>query len=140
VILLMECSGGFVMATTPAGGGHVDAAAKYPNLPVLHKVGDLIAPKPPPDIAATGLEPNVLVGLLVKWGLMETRFTTEEVAQKLHVSVSLARQVLEKACFDGSMEQLYQTGEGTYRYRITDEGRQHAARFIEICATSARHR
>ena len=71
---------------------------------------------------------------------METRFTTEEVAQKLHLSVSLARQVLEKACFDGSMEQLYQTGEGTYRYRITDEGRQHAARFIEICATSARHR
>lgn len=121
------------MSTTSAGGRQAEAAPKIPHLPVLHRVGDLIAPKPPPDVAATGLDPNVLVGLLVKWGLMETRFTTEEVAQKLHVSVSLARQVLERACFDGSMEQLYQTGEGTYRYRITDEGRQHAARFIEIC-------
>jgi predicted ATPase with chaperone activity len=126
------------MSTTPAGGAHghahahAEAAAKIPNLPVLHRVGDLIAPKPPSDIAATGLEINVLVGLLVKWGLMETRFTTEEVAHKLHLSGSLARQVLEKACFDGSIEQLYQTGEGTYRYRITDEGRQHAARFLEI--------
>ena len=96
-------------------------------------MGELIAPRPPQDIAATGLEANVLVGLLVRWGLMETRFTTEEVAQKLHLSVTLARQVLEKACFDGSMEQLYQTGEGTYRYRITEEGRQQAARLFEIC-------
>ena len=78
--------------------------------------------QPPQDIAATGLEANALVGLLVRWGLMETRFTTEEVAQKLHLSVTLARQVLEKACFDGSMEQLYQTGEGSYHYRITRRG------------------
>jgi hypothetical protein len=120
------------MSTTPTSAP-VEAAAKIANLPVLHRVGDLIAPKPPPDIAATGLEANVLVGLLVRWGLMETRFTTEEVSQKLHLSVPLARQVLEKACFDGTMEQLYQTGEGTYRYRITDEGRQHAARLLEIC-------
>ncbi len=121
------------MPTTPTGGAPVEAAAKIPNLPTLHRVGDLIAPKAPPDIAATGLEASVLTGLLVKWGFMETRFTTEEVAHKLHLSVPLARQVLEKACFDGSMEQLYQTGEGTYRYRITEEGRQHAARFLEVC-------
>lgn len=121
------------MPATPANGGPAEAPSRNPNLPVLQRLGDLIAPKPPPDITATGLEPSVLVGLLVKWALMETRFTTEEAAQKLHVSVPLVRQVLEKACFDGSMEQLYQTGEGTYRYRITDEGRNHAARFMEIC-------
>jgi len=121
------------MSTTTAGGGHPEAAAKIPHLPVLHKVGDLIAPKPPHDIAATGLEASVLVGLLVKWGLMETRFTTDEVIQKLHLSVPLARQALDKACFDGTIEQLHQTGEGTYRYRITEEGRQHAARLLEIC-------
>ncbi len=121
------------MPTTPNGGAHVEAAAKNPNLPILHKVGDLIAPKAPTDIASTGLEASVLTGLLVKWGLMETRFTTEEVAQKLHLSVPLARQVLEKTCFEGSVEQLYQTGEGTYRYRITEDGRQHAARLLEVC-------
>ena len=120
------------MATTTAGG-QTEAAPRIPHLPVLHRVGDLIAPKPPPDIASTGLEPNILVGLLVKWGMMETRFTTDEAAQKLHMSVSLVRQVLEKACFDGTIEQLYATGEGTYRYRITDEGRTHAARLSEIC-------
>ena len=40
-------------------------------------------------------------------------FTTEEVAKHLYMSLPLARKVLERACFDGSVEQMYQTGEGT---------------------------
>jgi hypothetical protein len=38
-------------------------------------VGNLIAPKAPQEIAATGLEPHVLTDLMVKWGFTETRFT-----------------------------------------------------------------
>ena len=121
------------MSTTPAAGGHAEANAKVHSMPVMHKVGDLIAPKAPHDIAATGLEGSVLAGLLVKWGLMETRFTTEEVAKHLYLSLPLARKVLERACFDGSVEQMYQTGEGTYRYRITEDGRKQAARLLEVC-------
>jgi hypothetical protein len=121
------------MPNTPAGGGHADAAAKAPHLPVMHRVGDLIAPRAPQEIAATGLEASTLAGLLVKWASIETRFTTEEAAQQLRLSPALARQVLERACLDGSVEQSYQIGAGSYRYKMTAEGRQHAARLLEVC-------
>ncbi len=120
------------MATTPTTGGSTDVPSKDPNLPPMHKVGNLIAPKAPQDIAGTGLEGHVLAGLMVKWGFTETRFSTDWVAEKMHVSPALARQVLEKTCLDGSMEQLWQTGQGGYHYRITAEGRQTASRLMEI--------
>ena len=125
------------MSTTPTSGGGADAAAKEkerdPNLPPLVRVGNLIAPKAPQDIASTGLEERVLADLLVKWGFTETRFFTECVAEKLHLSPTLAHKVLERVCLDGTVEQLWQTGQGLHHYRITPEGRQHAARLLEIC-------
>jgi predicted ATPase with chaperone activity len=96
-------------------------------------VGNLIAPKAPQDIAATGLETHVLIDLMVKWGFTETRFNTEAVAERLHISPALARQVLERVCIEGTIEQLWQTGDGGHQYRITPEGRAHASRSLEIC-------
>ena len=121
------------MANTLTNGGTADAPSKDPHLPPLHRVGNLIAPKAPQDIAATGLEAHVLADLMVKWGFTETRFTTEWVARQLHLSLALARQLLERVCLDGTMEQLWQTGQGGHHYRITAEGRQHASRLLEIC-------
>jgi hypothetical protein len=123
------------MANTQTSGGIADAPSKDkdPNLPPLHRVGKLIAPKAPQEFAAAGLEARVLVDLLVKWGFTETRFTTEWVAQKLHLSPALALKVLERVCLEGMVEQLWQTGQGGHHYRITTEGRQHASRLMEIC-------
>ena len=125
------------MSTTTTSGGGADAAAKEkerdPNLPPLVRVGNLIAPKAPQDIASTGLEERVLADLLVRWGFTETRFSTESVAEKLHLSTTLAHKVLERVCLDGTVEQLWQTGQGLHHYKITPEGRQHAARLHEIC-------
>jgi hypothetical protein len=121
------------MPNTPTSDRTAKAPPKDPHLPPLHKVGNLIAPKAPQDFAATGLEPRILADLMVKWGFTETRFSTEWVAQKLHLSPALARQVLDRVCQEGTVEQLWQTGEGGHHYRITAEGRQHASRLLEIC-------
>jgi hypothetical protein len=121
------------MANKPTTGDTAEATAKDPNLPPLYRAGSVIAPKAPQDLASTGLPPNVLADLLVKWGFTENRFTTEWVSEHLHVSPALARQVLERVCMDGNMEQLWQTGEGGHHYRITAEGRATASRLMEIC-------
>ena len=121
------------MATTPKTGDTADAAPKDPHLPPLHRVGNLIAPKAPQEIAAMGLEGHVLADLMVKWGFTETRFNTELAAERLHLSPAVARQVLERVCIDGTVEQLWQTGDGGHQYRITQEGRAHASRSLEIC-------
>ncbi len=121
------------MPNTLTNDGAADAPPKDPHLPALHRVGNLIAPKPPQDIAATGLEPHVLTDLLVKWGFTDTRFTTDWVGERLHLSPSLARQVLDRVCQDGAVEQLWETGSGGHHYRITNEGRQRASRLMEIC-------
>jgi hypothetical protein len=123
------------MPNKPTTGENAGAPSKNkdPYLPPLHRVGNLIAPKLPQDVAATGLQPHILADLMVKWGFTETRFTTEWVSQHLHLSPVLARKVLERVCMDGTMEQLWETGEGGHHYRITNEGRQHASRLLEIC-------
>jgi MoxR-like ATPase len=115
------------------GSAAAPAPPKDPHLPPLHRVGNLIAPKAPHDLAGTGLEPHVLPDLLVRWGFTETRFTTEWVSQHLHISPALARQVLDRVCQDGTVEQLWQTGTGDHHYRITPQGRNHATRLLEIC-------
>jgi hypothetical protein len=125
------------MSENPPGGNAAETPAKEkekdPYLPPLHRVGNLIAPKAPTDFASAGLEPHVLADLLVKWGFTETRFTTDWVAKKLHLTPTLARQVLERVCMDGAMEQLWQSGEGGHHYRITNEGKTTASRLMEIC-------
>jgi hypothetical protein len=121
------------MPNTPTGAGKSDAPPKDPHLPPLHRAGNLIAPKAPQEIAAAGLRPSVLADLVVKWGFTETRFTTEWIAQQLHLSRALAHKVLDKVCMDGAMEQQWESAEGGHHYRITQEGQKLASRLLEIC-------
>jgi hypothetical protein len=121
------------MPEKPSSAGATDAPAKDPNLPPLHRVGNLIAPKAPQEITATGLQSHILSDLAVKLGFTETRFTTEWAAQQLHLPPNLVRKLMDRVCMDGTMEQLWETGEGGHHYRITPQGREHASRLLEIC-------
>jgi hypothetical protein len=107
--------------------------SKDPHLPPLGRLGELIAPVAPQDIAAAGLGDGELTGLVLKLGHTVSRLTTEWVGKQLHLSMGLAREVLEKLCFDGFMEQLWQTTQASSHYKITDQGREHAARLLEVC-------
>jgi hypothetical protein len=110
-----------------------DRRSKDPNLPALHRMGDLVAPKPPQELAAVKHEERDLADLLVKAAYTVPRFTTDSVCKHLHLPVPLADQLLEKLCYEGHMEQLWQTSKANAHYKITEQGREQAERLLEVC-------
>src|SRR6516165_11318491 len=109
-----------------------DGPSKDPYLPPLHRVGELLAPKAPQKLAAAQLEEGALTDLAVKLAFTVARFTTDWVCKRLHISMALAGDVLEQLCRDGLAEQTMQTSQGRAHYKITQRGREHAARVLEL--------
>jgi hypothetical protein len=118
------------MSTSTGNGG---SRPKDPYLPPLHRVGDLVAPAPPQEIAAAGLEESTLTGLVLKLGFTVPRFNTVWVSKQLHLSLALAGQLLDKLAFDGLVEQTLQTSHTSAHYRMTENGLEHAKRLLEMC-------
>jgi predicted ATPase with chaperone activity len=96
------------------------------------KVGDLIAPRAPQDIASAGLEEGALVDLTVKLAYTVARFTTNWVAQQLRLTLPLVRELMQALAIDGLVEELWQTGQDSSHYKITQRGRELAARLLEV--------
>lgn len=109
------------------------ARQKDPDLPELVRVGDLIAPKAPQELVADGSEQRELADLLVRLAFTVPRLTTEWAARQLHLSVPVVDKLLEKLAFEGQVEQLWQTSQGHAHYKITVQGREQAARLMELC-------
>lgn len=109
------------------------APTKDPNLPPLHRVGNLIAPTAPQRLSQAGLEVSVLTDLVLRLAYTVTRFTTDWVSKQLNLSPALTGELLEKLAMDGLVEQLWQTSQASSHYKITEQGREHAARVLELC-------
>jgi hypothetical protein len=101
-------------------------------------VGDLLAPRAPDYIAAAHLEEGALTDLTVKLGYTAARFSTDWVARQLHLPLPLTDEVLVQLCRDGLAEEVLQTARGRCHYWITQRGREHGVRLLEVTATSAR--
>ncbi len=110
-----------------------DVPSKDPHLPPMHRVGELLAPKAPQDIAAAQVDEGALTDLAIKLASRAARVNTKWVAQQLHLSLSLADQVLVQMCRDGVAEETMQTSQGISHYRITQRGGEQAARLLEVC-------
>jgi predicted ATPase with chaperone activity len=118
------------MAASAATG---PTPARDPHLPALGRLGDLVAPLAPQDIATSGLDEAALTSLVLRLSYTVSRVNTDWVAKQLHLSRALTREVLEKLCFDGLVEQLWQTSQASSHYKITESGRAHAVRQMELC-------
>jgi predicted ATPase with chaperone activity len=111
-----------------------EARTREPNLPALHRLGELIAPTAPQDLTAVAPEEvATLADLVVKFSYTVPRFTTDSVGKHLHLSPSIIGHLLEKLCFEGQIEQLWQTSRASSHYKITDQGREQASRSLEMC-------
>src|SRR6059036_353897 len=88
-----------------------DAPAKDPDMPAMCRIGDLV----------------------VRLGFTVARFTTDWVAKRLHLSMAVVRELMVQLCREGLMEELWQTGVGSSHYKITQRGREHATRLLEVC-------
>jgi predicted ATPase with chaperone activity len=116
-----------------ANAPSTDARSKDPDLPPLYRVGDVIAPKAPQDLAAIPQETTALADLIVKAAYTTPRFTTDQMAKQLHLSMALISDLLGKLCFEGQIEQLMQTSQSRAHYRITQQGCEQAVRLLEVC-------
>src|SRR5262245_36725243 len=117
-----------------ASGAGSEVPSDDPHLPPMIQVGDVLAPKAPKEIAAARLEDGTLTDLAVKLAYAINRFTVDWVCKRLHLSEALATDVLDQLSREGLIEQSMISSESQRRYRITERGRQHAERSLEVCA------
>src|SRR5262249_28862415 len=110
-----------------------ESRSKDPYMPALHRVGEVIAPKAPQDIAAAQVEEGALTDLAVKLACTTPRFTTDWMATKLYLSIPLAAAILDQLCTEGLMEETMKTTQIRSHYRITQRGREHGAHLLEVC-------
>jgi MoxR-like ATPase len=107
---------------------------KDPYLPPLVRIGDIPAPKAPQDIAGARLEDGALTDLALKLAATTNRFTTDWLGRRLQLSTPLAGEVMEQLCREGFGEETRMGSQSTPQYRVTQRGREHALRAMEVCA------
>ncbi len=108
-------------------------SSKYPHLPPMHRVGDLIAPRAPQVAAASGLDESSLTDLALKLAFTVARFTTDWAAQRLHLTLPLTSEILELLMREGLLDETMKTSATRSHYRITQRGLEHAGRLLEVC-------
>src|SRR5437764_1018271 len=78
-------------------------------------------------------EEGTLVDMGAKLAYTVARFSTDWVAKQLRLSMTLAADLLEQLCREGLVEETLRTAAGRSHYRITQRGREYAARALEVC-------
>jgi hypothetical protein len=98
------------------------------------RVGDITAPQSPQTIEAAALEEGVLGDLVLRLAYSVARFTTEWVSKRLQLSSALVRELMTQLSREGLIEEMWQSGQsGNAHYKITQRGREHATRLLEVC-------
>jgi hypothetical protein len=103
-----------------------------PNMPALGKYGDLIVPRAPSAMEDTGLEPALLHDLALKLAHSVATFTTEWAAEQLRLPLHMVSEMYSYLQQQQFIEILGQTEQMTYRYAISERGRQWCKRLLEI--------
>jgi len=98
----------------------------------LCDVAGVSVPRPPLDLHSTGVEPEVLADLVLKMAHTVVTFTTEAVAQRVCLPVHMVATILERLKAGRFVEILGSAGIASYRFAITERGREHAARLLEV--------
>lgn len=111
-----------------------DAPPKDPHLPPMGRLGDMLAPKAPQDIASARLDDGTLTELAIKFAYTINRFTVDWVSRRLHVSPNLAAAIVEQLTREGLVEESMMSSQNRALYKITERGRQFAERAMEVCA------
>jgi len=106
---------------------------KERHLPPMFRVGDILAPKAPQDVASAALEEGTLADLAVRLAFTVARFNTESLCKRLHLSLPLAAEVLDLLCREAMLEETLKVSATKSNYRITQRGREHASRLLDVC-------
>jgi hypothetical protein len=120
-------------ASTPASSGasSTGGASAVP-MPEMAMVGGAVAPVAPAMVEKTGVDANILADLALKLCNTVPRLTTDWAAHQLCLPISVIDRLFWQLREDQFLEILGQTGPMTYRFAITQRGREYARRLLEI--------
>jgi hypothetical protein len=108
----------------------------YPSdeqfLPKMIQTEGGFAPESPGSVAATGIDRDLLLDLVLKAMHVVPHMATDAVALKLHLPHVVVHDLMEQLRTDFLLEALGQSGPFGYRYSITQRGRERASRLLEI--------
>jgi hypothetical protein len=110
----------------------IEAEVGSPDLPPLLESGGGLAPQAPAGAAEAGVAPAVLTDLALKTAYTVPNFTTEWAARQLHLPQRLVGDILEMLRADRLLDVLGAAGPLGYRYAVSNQGRERAARLLEI--------
>jgi hypothetical protein len=110
-----------------------DQAVKSAHLPPMGRLGELMCPRAPQTIADARLEDNALIDLAVKFAAHANGFTSDWLAERMHMSLALAEDIITYLKTEGLAEKTLLTTGGKPTLQITDRGREFADRAMEVC-------
>lgn len=92
-----------------------------------------LLPEAPRSLEDTGLDPEPLLNLALKFAHTTPHFDTESAASHLRLPLSSVMALLEELKADKLIEVLGGAGPLTYRFRITQLGRERGEWLMAIC-------
>lgn len=102
------------------------------NLPPMVMLGQLPAPKVPVSLSDTGLDPTLLHDLTLKLAHSVSTFTTEWASAQLRLPIQIVGAILEYLRQQKFVEVLGESDAFTYRFSITERGREWCGRLLEV--------
>jgi hypothetical protein len=92
----------------------------------------VLAPPAPLTVSDLGVDPAILSDLVLRAAFLLPQFTTEGMAQGLHLSHAVAGALLDHLREELLLDVLGHAGPFGYRYAISARGREAARRLHEI--------
>jgi hypothetical protein len=106
--------------------------SKDPNLPPLGRLGDTVCPRAPQTIADMKLGEGALIDLAAKFAHASNRFPADAMCDRLRIPPPVAAEVCSALLTEGWIETTMSGTKERPIYRITDTGRRHAERALEV--------
>jgi DNA-binding PadR family transcriptional regulator len=100
----------------------------------MGRLGDVLCPRAPQTIAEARLDDGDLTDLAVKFAYTINRFTIEWLGERMRISPALSAALVAHLSGEGLVEETMMTSGGKATYRVTERGRRHAERAMEVCA------
>jgi hypothetical protein len=116
----------------PAQAEDIDPTQAESVLPNFIEVGGVTAPEAPRSMEGTGIDVARLNELAIKLGNSVPSFTSQWAAEKLCLPIHLVDEIFWQLKDDHLAEILGQAGPFSYRYAVTQRGRELAKQLLEV--------
>ncbi len=96
------------------------------------EIDGVLVPQVPTGLEDTGIDPDVLLNLALKYAHITPHFTTDSCARALHLPLPIIADLLEQLRVEKLIEMLGHLGPFNFRFRVTQPGRERGEWLMSI--------